>query len=108
MTRSLRAAAYLVAAIMIGSGESAVAQAQSPCADLGGAVDGNTCRVHTTTDAYTVDISFPVDYPDPGPMIDYLKQTRDGFVNVSQMPGPTSMPRSGERSPVSALARTRR
>jgi Protein of unknown function (DUF3298) len=92
MTRSLRAAAYLVAAIMIGSGESAVAQAQSPCADLGGAVDGNTCRVHTTTDAYTVDISFPVDYADPGTMIDYLKQTRDGFVNVSQMPGPTGMP----------------
>lgn len=94
MTRSLRAAALLAAAILIGSGESAVAQAQSPCADFGGSVDGTTCRVHTSTSAYTLDISFPVDYPDPQPMIDYLKQTRDGFVNVSQMPNSTALPYS--------------
>ena len=92
MTRSLKATALLAAAFLIGSGGSAVAQAQSPCADFGGTVDGNTCRVHTSTDAYTMDISFPVDYADPTPMIDYLKQTRDGFVNVSQMPGSTNLP----------------
>ena len=93
MTRSLRAAALLAAAILIGSGGSAVAQAQSPCADFGGTPDGDICRVHTATDAYVVDMSFPVDYPDPAPMVDYLKQTRDGFVNVSQMPGSTGLPR---------------
>lgn len=92
MTRSMGAAALLAAAIVIGSGESAVAQAQSPCADFGGNVDGTTCRVHTSTSAYMLDVSFPVDYPDPGPMVDYLKQTRDGFVNVSQMPGSTGLP----------------
>lgn len=69
-----------------------MAQAQSPCADFGGTLDGDTCRVHTATDAYMVDMSFPVDYPDPAPMVDYLKQTRDGFVNVSQMPGSTGLP----------------
>ena len=93
MTRSLRAAALLAAAILIGSGGSAVAQADSPCADFGGTLDGNTCRVHTATDVYMLDMNFPVDYPDMGTMTDYLRQTRDGFVNVSQMPG-TNLPYS--------------
>lgn len=92
MTRSFRVAAFLAAAILIGSGGSAVAQAQSPCADFGGTVEGNNCRVHTATDAYMVDMVFPVDYADSQPMIDYLKQTRDGFINVSQMPGSTGLP----------------
>ncbi len=92
MTRSLRVAALLATAVLAGSGCGAVASAQSPCADFGGTLDGSTCRVHTTTDAYTVDTSFPTDYADTGPMIDYLKQTRDGFTAVSQMPGSTGLP----------------
>ena len=94
MTRSLRVAAVLVTAILVGSGGSAVASAQSPCADLGGTIDGNTCSVHTSTVAYTLDIAFPLDYPDSAPMMDYLKQTRDGFINVSQIPGSTGLPYS--------------
>jgi uncharacterized protein DUF3298 len=92
MTRSVRVASFLAAAILVGSAGSFVASAQSPCLDFGGRVDGNTCRVHTSTDAYTLDIAFPVDYADAQPMIDYLKQTRDGFVNVSQIPGSTGLP----------------
>lgn len=98
MTRSLRAAVCLAAAILIGSGGSAVAQAQPvpppppPCADFGATLDGANCKVHTATDAYTMDINFPADYPDPAPMLDYLRQTRDGFVSVSQMPGSTNLP----------------
>ena len=92
MTRSVRVASFLAAAILVGSAGSVVASAQSPCLDFGGTVDGNTCRVHTSTDAYTLDIAFPVDYADAQPMIDYLKQTRDGFVNVSQIPGSTGLP----------------
>jgi hypothetical protein len=93
MTRSLRAAVCLAATILIGSGGSAVAHAQPvPCADFGGVLDGAVCKVHTATDTYTMDISYPSDYPDPGPMLDYLRQTRDGFVNVSQMPGSTNLP----------------
>lgn len=94
MTRSFRVAAFLAAAVLVGSAGSAVAVAQSPCVDFGGTVDGNTCRVHTATDAYLVDIAFPVDYADPQPMMDYLRQTRDGFLNVSQMPGSTGLPYS--------------
>lgn len=94
MRRSFSVAAFLVAAVLVGSAGSAAAGAQSPCVDFGGTVDGNTCRVHTATDAYLVDIAFPVDYPDTQPMMDYLKQTRDGFLNVSQMPGSTGLPYS--------------
>jgi hypothetical protein len=42
--------------------------------------------------AYQLDMNFPVDYADSAPLVDYLKQTRDGFVNVSQMPGSTGLP----------------
>ena len=92
MTRSLKVAAVLATAVLVGSAGSALASAQSSCADLGGTVDGNTCRVHTSTEAYTLDITFPVDYADAAPMMDYLKQTRDGFVNVSQTSGSTNLP----------------
>jgi Protein of unknown function (DUF3298) len=93
MTRSFRVAAFLAAAV-VGLAGSAGAAAQSPCVDFGGTLDGNTCRVHTATDAYRVDIAFPVDYADAQPMMDYLRQTRDGFLNVSQMPGSTGLPYS--------------
>ncbi|MBS1694555.1 MAG: DUF3298 domain-containing protein [Actinobacteria bacterium] len=71
----------------------AVASAQAACADLGGAVDATgVCRVHDTNPAYTLDFSFPDDYPDQQALIGYLTQTRDGFVNVSDMPGAWNLP----------------
>lgn len=92
MTRSLRVAAALAGGILLGWQASAVANAQSPCADMGGSVDNNICHVHATTDTYRFDATFPVDYADMQPMIDYLTQTRDGFINVSQMPGSRNLP----------------
>ena len=92
MTHFLKIAAALASAALFGLPGAAVASAQSPCLDFGGTTDGNVCKVHSTTDAYTVDMDFPLDYPDSAPMLDYLKQTRDGFLNVSQMPGSTGLP----------------
>ena len=92
MRRFFRVAAVLAAGLLLASTGTPSAGAQPPCPDFGGTVDGDMCRVHTSTDTYTVDISFPVNYADPGPMMDYLKQTRDGFVNVSQMPGSMGQP----------------
>ncbi|MCW2653904.1 MAG: hypothetical protein QOE41_3333 [Mycobacterium sp.] len=92
MTRSLKMAAVLAAAILAGWPGGAVADAQSPCTDMGGAVDNTTCHIHATTDTYTFDATFPVDYAEMQPMIDYLTQTRDGFINVSQMPGSRNLP----------------
>ncbi|WP_231639525.1 esterase [Mycobacterium sp. Marseille-P9652] len=57
------------------------AGAQSACADLGGTVDSeDICRGHVTGPNYTLDLSFPVDYPDQQPVADYLMHTRDEWV----------------------------
>jgi Protein of unknown function (DUF3298) len=96
MTRASDRAVALAAAILLGCQigwqSGGVAWAQSPCTDLNGTVDNNVCHVHATTDTYTFDATFPVDYANMQPIIDYLTQTRDGFINVSQMPGSRNLP----------------
>ena len=48
---------------------------------------GQTCEVHTATPGYTVDFSFPVDYPDQQAVTDALKRQRDAFIDwVEQRP----------------------
>jgi hypothetical protein len=92
MTR-LRIAALLAAAVLTGGTGMATASAQTACADLGGALDAEqSCKVHAATPEYTVDFSFPAGYPDEPAVSAYLIQTRDGFVNVSEMPGSRGLP----------------
>lgn len=63
------------------------------CADLSGVLDGGgMCRISATDPAYTLNITYPVDYPDQDGVVDYIKQTRDGFLNVAKAPGPHEMP----------------
>lgn len=70
-----------------------VAAAPSACAELGGLVDADQiCRVHAENPTYRLDYTFPADYPDQQSLTAYLKQTRDGFVNVSEMPGSWNLP----------------
>lgn len=79
---------YLIAVALVGA--AAVvgwpAQAAPPsCASLGGSVDaGQSCHIHQTGANYTLDITFPADYPDQQALTDYITQNRDGFVNVAQ------------------------
>ncbi len=91
--RILRVAASVAAGVLACSLAVPAAAAQSACADLGGAVgpDG-ICTVHTANRAYTLNISFPNDYPDQPVLTGYLTQARDGFVNVSDMPGSYNLP----------------
>ena len=91
--RILRVAAILVAGVLACSTGISPGGAQSACADLGGVVgpDG-ICTVHATNSTYTMDMSFPNAYPDQAALTGYLTQTRDGFVNVSQMPGSRDLP----------------
>lgn len=91
--RILRLAAMLVAGVLACSAGLSTAAAQTACTDLGGAVgpDG-ICRVHAANPTYTLDMSFPTDYPDQGALTAYLTQSRDGFVNVAQMPGSWNLP----------------
>ncbi|HEX2286360.1 MAG TPA: esterase [Mycobacterium sp.] len=91
--RMLTVAAVLAAGVVVGSAGTPVASAQSACADLQGVVgpDG-VCRVHVGNPVYTMDLSFPDDYPDPDPVVAYLTQARDGFVNVAQDPDAYNLP----------------
>ena len=91
--RILRLAALVAACLVAGVTGSGVAVAQSPCGDLRGAVgpDG-ICRVHVQNASYSLDFSFPNDYPDPQPLVAYLTQARDGFVNVAEDPDANNLP----------------
>lgn len=53
---------------------------------------GQTCQIQRTDPAYSLDIVFPLDFPDQKPVLDYVKQTRDGFLNVAKSGGPRDMP----------------
>ena len=90
--RNLAAALFAAGAVTV-LANAPVAAAQSACAELGGSVDDEqTCRVHVANPTYTLDFTFPADYPDQQAITDYLRQTRDGFVNVSDMPGSWNLP----------------
>ncbi|MEB3034275.1 esterase [[Mycobacterium] nativiensis] len=90
----------LVAALMAGGAVGGwlgmaglpTAQAASPCAELGGSLESGLCHVHSSTASYTLDMKFPVDYPDQQTLTDYLVQNRDGFLTVAKSPGSRDMP----------------
>ena len=87
------AAAVLAAGVLTGWATAAPAGAQSACTDLGGTVDAEQiCRVHAENSTYRMDYVFPADYPDQQALSAYLTQTRDGFINVSDMPGAWNLP----------------
>lgn len=91
--RILRIAAILVGGVLACSAAVSTATAQSACTDLGGAVGpGGICRVHAANPTYTLDMSFPDDYPDQTALTAYLTQSRDGFINVARMPGSWNVP----------------
>jgi hypothetical protein len=76
---ALAGAAAIVGAAACGT---PAASSQSACAGLGGTVDADQiCHVHSATASYTLDMSFPLDYPDQQALTDFLTQDRDEFVN---------------------------
>ena len=87
-------AVSLSAAAVLGWSGIAVASAAPPkCTDLNGVVDANQiCQIQVTDPGYSVNVSYPVDYPDAQPVFDYVKQTRDGFLNVAKIPDFRMMP----------------
>ena len=75
------------------SGMGVASAAPPKCADLGGVVDATqTCQIQAADPGYSLNISYPVKYPDVQPVFDYVKQTRDGFLNVAKMPDGRAMP----------------
>lgn len=96
--------AWIAAAAMIGAaagcGASRVAhpttattsvevQGQSACTELNGTVDPDgACHVRSTTPTYTIDMSFPLDYPDMAAVGAFLKRNRDDFTDWVTEVGP--------------------
>lgn len=67
---------------------SAAPQATA-CTELKGTVDGTTCTVHEQEPDYTIDITFPADYPDQDGIVDLMNRQRDGFFDlISDRPNP--------------------
>ena len=88
--RYLIVAAVLAPAVLLGWPAAA---APPSCAGVGGTVDaGQMCHVHATGPTYTLNMTFPADYPDEQALVDYIAQNRDGFVNVAQSSGGRDQP----------------
>jgi hypothetical protein len=88
--RYLIAAAVLAPAVLLGWPAAA---APASCASLGGTIEAaQTCHIHASTSTYTLNMTFPVDYPDQQALTDYITQNRDGFVNVAHGSGRRDQP----------------
>jgi len=66
--------------------------APGSCAALGGVAAAGSCHVQAGNPSYTVEMTFPLDYPDEQAIVDYLSQTREGFVNVAKDPDARNQP----------------
>lgn len=93
MRMSTLAASISTVAVLGWSGIAVASAAPPKCTDLDGVVDANQiCQIHATDPGYSVNVSYPVDYPDVSPVFDYVKETRDGFLNVAKTPDSRTMP----------------
>ncbi len=90
----MRVVSLVVSVVLLGSAGTALASAAPPkCSDVGGNPGpDSTCVVQATEPAYTLNITFPTDFPDQNAVFDYVKQTRDGFLNVARTPDSRGMP----------------
>jgi len=87
------ALAVVVTTTVAWSSVAPASAAPAKCADLSGVVDGaEMCHIQASDPAYTLDVTYPVNYPEQQGVVDYIKQTRDGFLNVAKMPGARDMP----------------
>lgn len=61
---------------------SVAVQGQSACSELHGTIGANrSCHVRGATPSYTIEMSFPLDYPDMSPVTEFLKRDRDEFLD---------------------------
>ncbi|RFD26685.1 DUF3298 domain-containing protein, partial [Mycobacterium uberis] len=83
--------ATMVLALVVLLGWPAAAAPPS-CVSLGGIQAVGMCNIHASGPRYTLNLIFPVDYPDQQALTDYITQNRDGFVNVAQGSGGREQP----------------
>lgn len=69
--------------------------ASSACTRLEGSVgEAGLCTVHTETPNYTIDMSFPVDYPDQDAVGQVLTTQRDEFIALVEEPPVRDVPKA--------------
>ena len=81
-------------AVLVGFSIAAVPASAAPpqCSDLKGALVGQNCVIQEADAGYSLSITYPANYPDVQAVFDWVKQTRDGFVNVAKGPDSRAMP----------------
>ncbi|OBH14230.1 hypothetical protein A9X03_23485 [Mycobacterium sp. E1715] len=93
MTMTLKASLAAAACAVTALSSAGTASGQSACADVGGTVDAaQICRGHIVTTTYTLDLSFPVGYPDQAPLADYVTHTRDEWADDAKAHPPGDRP----------------
>lgn len=92
--RSASMAVLATVAAIFGSSGVATAAPKDYCAEVKGGNTGSTCEIQLSDPAYSVDISFPLDYPDQQSVADYVSQARDAFLNVAKSGAPRETPYS--------------
>lgn len=93
MTMATKAAMAAAACVLTALFCGWTAGAQSACADLGGTVDSQqVCRGHIVTTNYTLDLSFPVGYPDQQPLAEYVTHIRDEWADDAKTYPPGGRP----------------
>ena len=82
----------VVVALVLGSSAVAAAAPKDYCADIKGANSGTVCQIAITDPGYTVDISFPSNFPDMKSVTEFVAKTRDAFLNVAKSSSPRDAP----------------
>lgn len=88
--RNAGAALLLAATALLSAPHAAAAPLE--CGTLNGAVVDGACQVIEKTPGYTLDLRFPLDYPDEQAIVDYLGQARAGFLNIADDPDTRARP----------------
>lgn len=92
--RSFSITVLVAAAAVFASAGVASAAPKDYCADLKGGSTGTTCEIQLSDPGYSVDISFPLNYPDQQPVADFISATRDTFLNAAKSGAPRDAPYS--------------
>ncbi|RDH80580.1 DUF3298 domain-containing protein [Mycolicibacterium moriokaense] len=92
MMRAVQAA-LAAGLLLISPAVTPTAHAADLCAAFDGAIGADgLCHVQQSKPNYTLNMSFPVDFPDQGPVDDFLTQTRTGFLNETDTPNFANVP----------------
>ena len=93
MRKSMLALTASAVAVLGWSDVGAASAVPPKCTDLSGVVDASQiCQIQASDPGYSLNISYPVGYPEVQAVFDYVKQTRDGFLNVAKTPDSRTMP----------------